>query len=144
MLIKTDNEVREMKKSIKTIHEVFALGSRAVINKQNYQLEEIMLCGTSEFVYTNLKFKSKDNDEIVCSVNIENNEIQFTSSELSAWYHDILQIHNKRLLKNESVNSEDCITNSIFNRMIDTNERIIEQKNVKPFKSEILISEKKL
>lgn len=32
-----------MDKKIKTIHDVFKLGSRAVINNQDYQLEEIMI-----------------------------------------------------------------------------------------------------
>lgn len=49
-----------MDKKIKTIHDVFKLGSRAVINNQDYQLEEIMIWGTAEIIYTILRFIAKN------------------------------------------------------------------------------------
>ena len=54
-----------MDKKIKTIHDVFKLGSRAVINNQDYQLEEIMIWGTAEIIYTILRFIAKNGKNIV-------------------------------------------------------------------------------
>ncbi|MFR3344797.1 MAG: hypothetical protein ACLTS6_12725 [Anaerobutyricum sp.] len=121
-----------MDKKIKTIHDVFKLGSRAVINNQDYQLEEIMIWGTAEIIYTILRFIAKNGKNIVCSVDIETNEIMPLSSEQSTLYHENLNMHKERLVKTEFCRYSE-FTKAV--RVIEPNtkllyEKITKQRNV--------------
>lgn len=120
-----------MDKKIKTIHDVFKLGSRAVINNQDYQLEEIMIWGTAEIIYTILRFIAKNGKNIVCSVDIETNEIMLLSSEQSTLYHENLNMHKERLVKTDSAGILNYKANSHRTENKVAIEKIIKQRNVK-------------
>ena len=120
-----------MDKKIKTIHDVFKLGSRAVINNQDYQLEEIMIWGTAEIIYTILRFIAKNGKNIVCSVDIETNEIMPLSSEQSTLYHENLNMHKERLVKTDSAGILNYKANSHRTENKVAIEKIIKQRNVK-------------
>lgn len=86
----------------KMIHDIFHLGSGAVFNKKPYTLDEVMIWGTSEILYTVLRFSSKDGENIVCGVDIETNTILPVSSEQRELYHKILKKHKIRLIENDN------------------------------------------
>ena len=117
----------------KMIHDIFHLGSGAVFNKKQYTLDEVMIGGTSEILYTVLRFSGKDGENIVCGVDIETNTILPVSSEQRELYHKILKKHKIRLI--ESDNSKIFAYKADYT--IDDYEGIIQkialQSNVKLF-----------
>lgn len=86
----------------KSIHDRFKFGSGAFFNGRPFQLDEIMICGTSDLLFTVLKFSDKDGKNIICSVDIEKNDILPLAEGQRDFYNKIVQEHNKRLLQGAS------------------------------------------
>ena len=87
----------------KTIHDIFKLGSTAVFYEKQYILEEIMILGTSERLYTVLRFSAENGKNIVYGVDIETNTIFPLTSEQNELYQENLRLHKKRLLNNDTI-----------------------------------------
>ena len=98
----------------KTIQDIFKLGSGAVFYEKQYVLDEIMILGTSERLYTVLRFSAENGENIICGVDIETNTILPLTSEQSELYHENLRLHKKRLFNNDTIKildyKADCYT----------------------------------
>lgn len=119
------------------IHDIFHLGSRAVFNKHQYALDEIMIVGTSEVLYTVLRFSAKNGQNIVCGVDIETNTTFTLSSEQRELYCKILKNHKKRLIESDNTKIFAYKADYIIADYEGIIQRIALQSNVKHVPSKI-------
>lgn len=126
----------------KTIHDIFHLGSGAVFNKQQYILEEIMIVGTSEILYTVLRFSAKNGQNIVCGIDIEKNTIFTLSSEQRELYHKILKNHKKRLIESDNTKIFAYKADYTIDDYEGIIQKIVLQSNVKRMPSKISMNSK--
>lgn len=126
----------------KTIQDIFKLGSGAVFYEKQYVLDEIMILGTSERLYTVLRFSAENGENIICGVDIETNTILPLTSEQSELYHENLRLHKKRLFNNDTIKildyKADCYTGK-YEAII---QKIVTQSNLKQIPSKISLNGK--
>lgn len=128
-----------MDKKTKAIHDIFNLGSKAVINKQYFQLDEVMVEGTSNILFTIAKFVSKNGENILCGIDNETHSLIDLSDEQRELYNEHIKTHNKRLLNAHTEKllnyiEKDCSVNNITDI-----EKIVIQKSPKPAISNLSI-----
>ena len=126
----------------KTIHDIFKLGSTAVFYEKKYILEEIMILGTSERLYTVLRFSAENGKNIVYGVDIETNTIFPLTSEQNELYQENLRLHKKRLLNNDTIKILDYKSNCYVDKYEYIIQKIVTQSNLKQISSKILLNEK--
>lgn len=126
----------------KTIHDIFKLGSTAVFYEKKYILEEIMILGTSERLYTVLRFSAENGKNIVYGVDIETNTIFPLTSEQNELYQENLRLHKKRLLNNDTIKILDYKSNCYVDKYEYIIQKIVTQSNLNQISSKILLNEK--
>lgn len=126
----------------KMIHDIFYLGSGAVFNKKQYTLDEVMIGGTSEILYTVLRFSGKDGENIVCGVDIETNTILPLSFEQRELYHKILKNHKKRLIESDNTKILNYKADYATDNYTSIIQRIVLQSNIKRMPSKISMNGK--
>ena len=87
----------------KMIHDIFPLGSGVVYNERQYTLNEIMIGGTAEILYTIISVSDKEGGNTVCCVDIEKNALIPVSIAQREFHHETLKYHKKRLIKSDNV-----------------------------------------
>lgn len=86
----------------KTIHDIFSFGSTAVFNGQQYGLDDVMLLGTAETLYSVLGFTDDQGKGVVCGLNTQTNAPYQLSQKQIQLYHENLKLHKKRLMNDDS------------------------------------------
>lgn len=127
----------------KTIQDIFKLGSSAIFYEKQYVLDEIMILGTSERLYTVLRFAAENGENLICGVDIETNTIFPLTSEQIELYHENLRLHKKRLFNNDTIKILDykaeCYTGKYDEAII---QKIVTQSNSKQIPSKISLNGK--
>ena len=81
----------------KSIHDVFLLGSRIVINSIPHELKEVMICGTSEALYTVLKCVA-EKEIVFFGMDIEARRPCALSADQLEFYHTTHSLHHIRMV----------------------------------------------
>lgn len=126
----------------KTIHDIIYLGSNAVFNGKQYTLDEVMVVGTSEILYTVLRFASEDGENVICGVDIETNEIMPLSPEQREVYGKILKDHHKRLLESDDMKIFHFKADDQTDHYTSIMQKIISQNRIKHMPSKIVMNDK--
>ena len=101
-----------------------------------------MILGTSERLYTVLRFSAENGKNIVYGVDIETNTIFPLTSEQNELYQENLRLHKKRLLNNDTIKILDYKSNCYVDKYEYIIQKIVTQSNLNQISSKILLNEK--
>lgn len=126
----------------KTIHDIVAIGSKAVINGQQYSSDETMLIGTSEKMCSYIRFSQENGNYEIYGLDIQTNKIFLLQEEQKQVFLVCNELHQKRFASegvSETVNHKpDCFIDAHKNLA----SLIITHANKERFPSKICVCDK--
>lgn len=126
----------------KSLHDVFSLGGRVLINKQTYVIEGAMVLGTSKKKYSILDVTGEKNEHFVLDVDIQSNTLFSLSSEQRNLYFECIKLHEKRLINNNKANTFDFKQASKESDYNDIISKIVTNDTVEQSSSKVSICTK--
>ena len=126
----------------KTLHDIFSLGSKVIINEKTHIAEEIMFLGSSEQMYSVLNVSDEHNQKTLMGVDIQSNTLFFLSQEQRYLYCESIKLHNKRLSNGSNIKIFNYKSDNCCMNYENTIAKIVSQANVKHFSSKLSVCEK--
>lgn len=125
----------------KSINDVFRLGSKIIINGRPHELKEVMICGTSDQLYTVFKCVS-EKEVVLCGMDIEDGKLCAISADQAEFYHITHRLHQIRMgAKGNKVDTIELKSENYGGNYIEQSKRSFSRGNQNPIQSKLSTSD---